>query len=172
MRPERWGVSDLLAQLSSIEEYVARITDDGGRSKHRHPHLRRLRQEGQTGRTQRRHCRQGGNELNQINYLLACLAEEGVEVAQRCTKALRFGLGEIQPAQDLTNAERIAGEVNDMRAVLRMLEAHGVIDATPDEEAIQAKIAKVEKFMDYSIAEGQLDGYTPYAALTAGKDQA
>ena len=29
MRPERWGVSDLLAQLSSLEEYVARITDEG-----------------------------------------------------------------------------------------------------------------------------------------------
>ena len=103
--------------------------------------------------------------MNQIEYLLTCLAEECTEVAQRATKAQRFGVNEVQPDQDLNNAERIMVETQEFRAILRMLEAHGVLDTREDEAAITAKIEKVEKFMGYSIQEGTLDSFTPYRDL-------
>jgi len=42
--------------------------------------------------------------LNRAEYLLSVLAEECCEVAQRATKAQRFGLREIQPDQPFNNA--------------------------------------------------------------------
>jgi len=104
--------------------------------------------------------------VNQIEYLLTCLAEECAEIAQRASKAQRFGVNEIQPGQNLQNGERIMVETQEFRAILRMLEAHGTLDIRENEEAIAAKIAKVEKFMTYSIAQGTLDIFTPYSDLT------
>lgn len=94
--------------------------------------------------------------LTVTQHLLSCLAEECTEVGQRVSKALRFGLGEIQPGQSLTNAQRIAGEATDLLAVLEMLEERGVfvIDRSP--EALTAKHAKVEKFMAYARTQGAL----------------
>lgn len=46
--------------------------------------------------------------MNKVEYLLACLAEEAVEVAQRATKAMRFGCNEVQPGQPLCNVQRIS----------------------------------------------------------------
>lgn len=45
--------------------------------------------------------------MKRHEHLLSILAEECCEVGQRVSKALRFGLDEVQPGQDLSNAERI-----------------------------------------------------------------
>ena len=55
--------------------------------------------------------------MNTIEHLLTCLAEECDEVGQRVMKALRFGLDEIQPGQDFTNAERIVLELHDLASM-------------------------------------------------------
>lgn len=55
--------------------------------------------------------------MNRTEYLLCCLAEECTEVGQRVSKALRFGLREVQPMQPLNNAERIREEMRDLLAV-------------------------------------------------------
>ncbi|MBL4837403.1 MAG: hypothetical protein JKY34_07475 [Kordiimonadaceae bacterium] len=60
--------------------------------------------------------------------LLTILAEECAEVAQRCTKALRFGLEEVQPGQEYTNAERIEVELGDILAAFNILEEMGVMN--------------------------------------------
>lgn len=101
--------------------------------------------------------------LDRTEHLLSCLAEECTEVGQRVSKALRFGLSEVQPGQPLTNAERIVGEIVDLLAVIGMLEECGAID-TPillrlDNtmmDALDAKKAKVEKFMRYAEEQGAL----------------
>jgi len=51
-------------------------------------------------------------------HLLICLAEECSEVVQRITKALRFGLDEVQPGQEFTNSQRIGQELIDVAADL------------------------------------------------------
>ena len=93
--------------------------------------------------------------------LLVLLAEECVEVAQRCTKAIRFGLDEIQEGQALTNAERLRQELNDLDSVRAMLEQEVGTDLSPCPQMIEAKLAKVEKYLGYSAECGQLRTVDP-----------
>jgi len=95
--------------------------------------------------------------MNRTEHLLCCLAEECNEVGQRVSKALRFGLSEIQPGQPLTNAERIVGEFLDLVAIIEMLEDENVlIIGTISPATIEEKKAKVEKFMRYAEEQGAL----------------
>lgn len=94
--------------------------------------------------------------MNRTEHLLSCLAEECAEVAQRVSKALRFGLDEVQPGQPLANAERIAGELVDLLAVVGMLESEGIIEVPRDQVAINRKKDKVRTFMAYAAECGAL----------------
>lgn len=91
--------------------------------------------------------------MTEKEYLLTCLIEECAEVQQRATKALRFGLREIQPEQELTNQHRLVDELDDLEGVLDMLRMKGVVPMRPDGLAVRAKIEKIEKFMRYSRCE-------------------
>jgi hypothetical protein len=86
--------------------------------------------------------------MTETQHLLLCLGEECAEVAQRVSKALRFGLQEVQDGQELTNADRIAFELDDLRAVARILQERRLIPHN-HESRMKAKIAKVGAFMDY-----------------------
>lgn len=94
--------------------------------------------------------------MNRTEHLLTCLSEECAEVAQRTSKALRFGLAETQPAHILTNAQRIVIELNDLLAVVEMLIEEGALPLIGDREAIAGKKAKVEKYLLYSKEQGTL----------------
>lgn len=94
--------------------------------------------------------------LNRTEHLLSCLAEECTEVGQRVSKALRFGIGEVQPGQPLTNAERIVGEIVDLFAVVEMLDAEGILHTGDHRAQIAAKKDKIEKFMRYAEKQGAL----------------
>jgi hypothetical protein len=59
--------------------------------------------------------------MTRREHILAIVAEEGVEVAQRATKALRFGLDEIQPEQLRTNLWRLLQEYADLGGAIEML---------------------------------------------------
>lgn len=72
-----------------------------------------------------------------------------MEVAQRASKALRFGLDEIQPDQPLTNAERIMVEFDDLLAVVQMCQERALLPYGA-QERVQAKKDKVAKFLNYS----------------------
>jgi len=93
--------------------------------------------------------------MTRSDHLLVILAEECAEVAQRVSKALRFGLQEVQEGQELTNAERITQELNDFHAAYAMLCEDGTIPII-DLAASDAKRLKVEKFLDYSKRMGRL----------------
>lgn len=86
--------------------------------------------------------------------LLETLAEEYAEIIKECaegiqrvTKALRFGLAEIQPGQDLTNQERIALEIGDLFAVVDRLEAMNIINPEFIMKGIAAKNIQLIKFL-------------------------
>jgi hypothetical protein len=102
--------------------------------------------------------------MNRAEHLLSIVAEEAVEVAQRATKALRFGIDEVQPGQDHTNWERIEHEFHDLIAALEM--AHGR-PLNIRRVLIDAKKEKVEKFLAYSAALGTLSDTKEY---TEGRD--
>lgn len=89
--------------------------------------------------------------MNKSDYLLTLLAEEALEIAHRSTKALRFGLNEIQSLQEYTNAHRIEREINDLRAVLELLHAEQpFFRITPDRDQIEAHKKQILRFMEYS----------------------
>lgn len=97
--------------------------------------------------------------MNRTEHLLAIVAEECAEVAQRCSKALRFGLTEIEPGQELTNAARIYQEYADLRAAVEVL--HADCSLMPDGlpslgSMMDAKHRKIAKFLEYSAKQGTL----------------
>jgi len=110
-------------------------------------------------------------KFNEEQYLLTCLAEEASEVAEeacklvkRATKALRFGLQEIQEGQDKTNLERmvdvinlISYELNDLIAVLEVLNHNDLeLLGLNNRSQIAAKKEKLKKYMQLSKERGIL----------------
>jgi hypothetical protein len=93
--------------------------------------------------------------VNYQEHLLLVMAEECAEVAQRVSKAIRFGIDEIQPGQSLTNAERIMQEMDDLEAVRLMLTARALLPGHTARN-IQAKIEKLAVFMKYAEQCGTL----------------
>lgn len=89
-------------------------------------------------------------------HLLVILGEECNEVAHRVSKALRFGLREVQEGQPLTNAERIIEEYSQLQAVMQMLFDQALIPATINTEAYHEKFKAVNKFLEYSKTCGTL----------------
>jgi len=91
--------------------------------------------------------------MNQVEHLLSCLSEECAEVSQRASKALRFGLLEVQPGQLLTNSERIVAELVDLQAIIEMLIEIEAIQYDIVRSEIDRKKEKVKKFMKYAAEE-------------------
>lgn len=93
--------------------------------------------------------------MTRTEHLLTILAEECAEVAQRATKAMRFGLSKVQPEQDHTNAQRISMEIDDVYAVIGMLREEGLLPL-PSFIHQEGKRAKVEQYLRYSAECGTL----------------
>lgn len=89
--------------------------------------------------------------MTRDEHLMTIAAEECAEVAQRISKALRFGLTEVQPGQTMTNAERIRQEYSDLAAALEMIGIGAPLGKWMDD-----KRAKVEKYLAYSAELGTL----------------
>ena len=88
--------------------------------------------------------------MDRKELLLTIVMEECGELTQRISKAVRFGLDEVQEGQDLSNAERIVYEFNDLLATLGVLEDEGYLDNIIDLSAIDKKKLKIEKYLCYS----------------------
>lgn len=94
--------------------------------------------------------------MTKREHLLTILIEECNETAHRATKALRFGLEEIEPGQLRTNAERIVYEFNDIVAMMELLHAEGCLSNVFDGVSAGLKKIKVEKYLMYSKECGTL----------------
>jgi NTP pyrophosphatase (non-canonical NTP hydrolase) len=94
--------------------------------------------------------------MTRTEHLLWILAEECAEVAQRASKAARFGLTEVQPGQIKTNAQRLTDEMTDLSAISQMLFKEGPLPAI-NFVSILNKEKKIEEFLLYSKECGTLD---------------
>ena len=94
--------------------------------------------------------------MNRCQLLLTKLAEEGCEISQIALKTQQFGMHEICPGQPLTNAQRIHLELDDLMAAIQMLNDEYGLMYLPNQERIKAKIAKVNKFAQYSVELGEV----------------
>lgn len=79
--------------------------------------------------------------------LLTILMEECGEVVQRCSKALRFGLLEVQPGQELTNATRLAHEIGDVLKMVEVLEVADAISGVDVDDGAARKARNLVKYM-------------------------
>lgn len=93
--------------------------------------------------------------MTETEHLLTIVMEECNEVAQRASKALRFGLTETQPGGELDNAERIMIEFDDLIGVIQMLQEKTLLPGSV-RQRIAAKKVKVTKFLEYSRQQGTL----------------
>ena len=98
--------------------------------------------------------------MNAAEHLLTCLAEECGEVSHETCKALRFGPDDRSPLDPAgpTNRERLVQELNEIMAIVRLLEKVGLLP--PDWENLpkqEAKRRQTLKFMDYAIKAGTMD---------------
>ena len=99
--------------------------------------------------------------MNTQEHLLTVVMEECAELAQRCSKALRFGMNEKQPEQRYTNAERIKEEYIDLIGAI-----HTLSGAVPDfpfdsvamsgSGGVTEKTAKIHRYMEYARECGTL----------------
>lgn len=86
--------------------------------------------------------------------MLVILSEECSEIAQRATKAIRFGMDDSEPGQDKNNLTRLVEEIHDLIAVLKML---GIGISVWNETMISNKIEKVEHYLKYSQKLGMVE---------------
>src|SRR4051812_44414709 len=93
-----------------------------------------------------------GKPMNETEHLLTCLLEECSEVIKDCSKSLRFGLDDrnVLDPSGPTNRERIVAELNDLVAVVELLEERGHLQIWESDGLKEAKKQKVLSFMEYA----------------------
>lgn len=95
--------------------------------------------------------------MSRLQFLLTKLAEEGSEVAQIALKNQQFGLYESRPDQTLTNVERCHRELDDLNAIVEILNDEFGFGYAPNRAGIDAKKQKVEKYYLYSRSLGLVE---------------
>lgn len=96
--------------------------------------------------------------LNSLQHTLLKLAEEGAEIAQIASKTMQFGPSEVMPGQPLNNFERTHLEIDDLFAVVELLNEHHGFGYAPNRERIEAKKAKIATYRAFSVALGLAEG--------------
>lgn len=94
-------------------------------------------------------------------YYLLKLIEECAEVAQRASKSMQFGPEEIQKDQQKTNATRLRDEVEDLLAIIAILENDTndlpELEFTESITRVVEKTEKVMKYLRYSQGLGMVE---------------
>jgi len=89
--------------------------------------------------------------MNVQEHLLVCLAEECGEVTQAVTKILRFGLMDMKPGTNCTNARKLYDELCDIETLCKMLKEAQVIGGMP-----VPTTAKENKVLDHIVIARKL----------------
>jgi NTP pyrophosphatase (non-canonical NTP hydrolase) len=77
--------------------------------------------------------------MTEIPQLLAKLQEEAAEVIQAVSKINRFGLDSHHPDRTTTNYQELVGELEDLLAILAVLEHKQWLDLTLNRSNILLK---------------------------------
>jgi hypothetical protein len=86
--------------------------------------------------------------MTRLQYLLVKLAEEASEVGQISLKTAQFGLDETYT--DLSNKDRVHAELNDLLAIVELLNKEYNFNFIPNPEAHTRKVEKMEYYYNYS----------------------
>ncbi len=94
--------------------------------------------------------------MTREEHLLARVAEECGEVAQRAMKAQEFGLQESQKGDYESNEQRLIKEFNDLYAVMQILHEDGYIGEILIKGHVEYKRERIEKYLEYAKTIGKL----------------
>lgn len=90
------------------------------------------------------------------DHYFTCLNEEAGEIIQASCKCLRFGEQDGYPNTDRTNISDLSKEINDILAVIELLQEEGVVfDKLFDREQIEAKKMRVKEWLNHSVKMGR-----------------
>lgn len=96
--------------------------------------------------------------MNKLEYLLTVLSEECSEVSQQVAKIQRFGADNYHPTTKTVNRELLVKELNDLLAVVEMLNSMGFdLSDVGNRIDIDNKKFKVSKYMVLSKELGNLE---------------
>lgn len=101
--------------------------------------------------------------MTRVQYLLTKLAEECNETAQRASKAIVFGLDDVQEGQYENNADRLRNEFCHIVAYMELLRDEGFIKLGEFdmEYEVQQKKHDLKKWYQYSISKGMVKDPIP-----------
>lgn len=86
-------------------------------------------------------------ELDEIVWVLGQIITAAARAGVRASKALRFGVSEVQPGQQHSNAYRLGSELGDLLKVMNLLIERDIIPMEAVESAFAEKDAKLRKFL-------------------------
>ena len=92
--------------------------------------------------------------MTREQFLYTKLAEECNEVAHICSKIVQFGAQDYHPHTHIQNVQALHGELNDMKAVIQMLNDECGMGYRIDVQGIEKKKAKINKWAAISTEMG------------------
>ncbi len=95
--------------------------------------------------------------MNRLQLLLGKLTEEALEVGKEALKAQQFGLDSDETDDGLTNKQRLHKEINDFNTIVQMLNEEFDFDYNPNQDEIDQKKKKVNKYAKKSYQLGLVD---------------
>ena len=102
--------------------------------------------------------------MNRLQLLLLKLGEECNEVGQIASKCSQFGFDEYysgmtddRRADGLSNRERLHLELNDVNAIIEMLNDEVYLNYRFDRKTVEAKKEKVNRYGEYAKSLGNVE---------------
>jgi len=102
------------------------------------------------------------SDMNTQEMLMMILGEEACEVGQMASKINRFGMHEVfhdpvNNPQNLTNAQRMYKELDDLNAMVDLINQMYGFEYTPNQQNIIDKQKRVMHYLEYSQQLGTLE---------------
>ena len=95
--------------------------------------------------------------MNNLQYLLVKLAEEAGEVAKNSLKTTQFGINSVINGTAVNNFKMTHSELDDLLAIVEMLNEECAFGYTPNEVAIARKKIKVDNYRKISTQLGHVN---------------
>ncbi len=108
-------------------------------------------------------------EAGEVAYAAFELGFTALAVSKTMHKSLRFGVDDHNPQKGKSNANDLAAELNDLQALVEMIQEAGVVlPNLGDRDSIDAKKEKVKRYLELSKELGRVQNDLSLAPAELG----